>query len=141
MRENMAKSKKARLTRSLQRHYQLIINGSGSNYDPWNPPFWGPTTNSQWEHRNQWSAYMFAKRWSGRSGYDIKKLQLIVIKSNDAECAYMFAKDIKGANIKKLQKVVLENGTTKTLKKFSKLPNVNKKLLENFIIIMEVLRK
>ena len=87
----------------------------------------------------EWAAYLFSKRWKSRTGYNLKRLQRIVILSGNAEVAYLFARDISGASLDKLEKVVVEAGDPKWMKLFANLPGARKKLLEAFAFLTETM--
>ncbi len=53
-------------------------------------------------------------------GADIKRLQEAVLQKGNGWTLYKFAKDIKGADIKRLQEVVLQKGDCWDLYKFAK---------------------
>jgi len=70
----------------------------------------------------------------------MKKLQLRVIRSGDPECAYQFARDVPGVNIRRLQKVVIEAGDPDIMRAFAKnVPRANGALIESLRGIADVM--
>lgn len=54
--------------------------------------------------------------------------------------AYLWARDIPGASVKRLQAVVLEFGNVEQLRKFARdIPGANKDLLERIALVQEVM--
>lgn len=67
-------------------------------------------------------------------------LQRIVISGHNPEMAYLWARDIPGASIKRLQQVVLEHGNLAQLRKFARdIPGANAPLLEKLALVQEVM--
>lgn len=87
----------------------------------------------------EWAAYHFCKQWRGRGGYDSKKLQRMVINSGNPRVAYLFARDVPGASLDKLEKTVVEAGDPYWMKEFAKLPGARKKLLLDFAFLAETM--
>jgi hypothetical protein len=87
---------------------------------------------------NGWAALHFARQWRGRD-INFKKLQRIVILSEDGTCAYEFARDVPGANVRKLQDVVAAGLDPKALRLFMELPGADRKYLESILIVSEVM--
>ena len=84
-------------------------------------------------------AYFFAMKWQGRA-IDLHGLQRVVIHSNYAGAAFLFARDIKGANIKRLQNVVIYEGTAADKRRFAReIPGAAAQHLEALAVIQEVM--
>jgi hypothetical protein len=135
---------KAALTRRLQSQYNAILAGDASAYQHWVPPGYNrpgqpPVQGYGYGYRNEWVAYVFAKQWGGRKGVDIKRLQLIALHSDNAECAISFARDIQGANVKRFQSIVLQHGSAGQMRRFAEIPGANRMWLENMAIVAEVM--
>ncbi len=129
----MSRVKKPALTRRQATQHRAVLGSNGADYNwPW------PCIASSAEEANAMAAYFFVKKWHGRQ-IDFHGLQRIVIHSGCARAAYLFARDIEGANIKRLQKVILEHGSVAEKRLFAKLPNANSQWLESIADIQEVM--
>lgn len=69
----------------------------------------------------------------------MRKLQLIVLRSGDAECAYEYARDVPGAQVRRLQKVVVDHGDATLMRKFSKLSGADVQLLRSLVVVAEAM--
>lgn len=135
----MAKSKKPALTRRLHDAYRRVLANNGG---------WYLDHEFQWcrhrghfgaaEEHNAWAAYYFAKRWNGRD-IDMARLQNIVVRGGSAKCILAYARDVPGANVRKLQFALIERGTVVQLRDFAKLPGANADALERMAIAREVM--
>lgn len=129
----MGRAKKPALTRRMQWQQRAVLDLNGADYNyPW--PHIAKTT----AEANAMAAYFFAKRWRGRE-INFHALQRIVIKSECARAAYLFAKDVEGANIRRLQKVVLDSGTVEEKRQFAKIPGADEQWLEAVAAVQEVM--
>lgn len=125
----MREKKKPALTRRLERHYRSILDGwSGVNYG------------ASWRGETlAWAAFHFAKRWHSRD-IDIKRLALIVIRSEDPECCYRFAREVPGANVKRFQWQILRCGSAELMRRFAReVPGAHADSLERMALVAEVM--
>lgn len=129
--------KKTGLTRRQLREYQQIIIGNGHIYY-----FSGKAAGYYKGYTdgrsNGWAALFFAKQWRSRN-INIRKLQKVIIASDDARCAYEFARDVPGANIKKIQDMIVNCNDPAIIRKFANIHGADKELLLDALIIAEVL--
>lgn len=136
-------ARRARLTKRLQHQYNSIIRRAASSWfypHPYAGDGWSRIPSNQ-DRQSAWQAYLFAKEWGGRAGVDVKRLEGLVCKGGDAECAYRFCMEVRGASVKRLQQVVILNGDARTIRKFAKnVPGANVPFLEAVILIAEVMR-
>jgi len=131
--------KKARLTKRLQSQYNQILQGNIPGHYEYGYGFGWPIGGAG-SGAIGWVAYLFAKEWSGREGVDLKKLQGIVLRSGDAECAWRFARDIPAANKRRLQTLVMQTGGANQMRKFAAhVPGADKQTLENLAIVSEIM--
>lgn len=131
---------KPKLTRRMRRHYDEILQRSPHGVrHMWPHPCAFPGMFPPQYGGSEWAAYMFCKRWKSRSGYNVKKLQRIVIVAGNPEVAYLFARDVPSACLDKLEKVVVEAGDPKWMKLFADLPGARKKILEDFAFLAETM--
>lgn len=117
----MPSKRKPALTRRLELRYREILEGwTGKNYR-WT--FWDGEYLC-------WAAFRFVKQWHGRD-IDIARLANIVLRSNDAECCYRYAREIPGAPIRKFQYQVIKNGTAELMRRFAReVPGADRAYLE-----------
>lgn len=134
---------KARATRKMMQQYHEIMKRPTDGVN-----FMFPHPSSGWTNRRQrhpddcgleWAAYHFCKRWRGRSGFNMRKLQRIVLDSGNPKAAYQFARDIKGACMDKLERMVVEAGDPKWMRLFATLSGARRSMLENFAFIAETM--
>lgn len=126
-------SRKPGLTKRLARYYREILSGRAD------PDAWWLRGHYPPHYLNAMCAYSFAKRWQSRD-IDLMALQRIVISGHNPEMAYLWARDIPGASIKRLQQVVLEHGNLAQLRKFARdIPGANAPLLEKLALVQEVM--
>ena len=85
-----------------------------------------------------WTAAYFAADWHGRREVDIGKLLGLTLKSQDPECAIFFAKNVPGANIKRIQEIVLRYGTSDQMKDLAHVFGAHKSTLEKYAMLKEV---
>jgi hypothetical protein len=98
---------------------------------------WGPSSDAI---GNEHAALQFAKSYGSRDCVDMKRLQRIIIESKNADCCYQFARDVPGANIRRLEYVVARYGELQTIRAFIlNVPRANKRFLEGVITVKEVL--
>jgi hypothetical protein len=126
-------SKKIGLTRRLVRQQDAILRLRGSNYN--HQQYFKYKYDSD---ANGMIAYAFAKQWSSRD-IDIHALQRLIINSKSALAAFMFARDIEGASIRRLQVIVLEYGTVDQKRAFAKLPGAAHDFLMGIALVQEVM--
>jgi hypothetical protein len=131
----MPKKSKSRLTRRMVQHYQSILRQNPCFMFP-HPCSYGQPI-PRWGI--EWAAYHFCKQWRGRGGYDSKKLQRMVINSGNPQVACLFARDVPGASLDKLEKVVVEAGEPHWMREFAKLPGSRKKFLESMAFIADTM--
>ena len=129
---------KCRLSRRLQRQYSEVLQGLASSWYYPHPMAWHGVPHGT-PANHAWQAYLFAKEWGGRKGVDFKRLQRIVLRADNGECAYRFARDVKGANIKKLEATVIRSSDMDAIRKFSLLPGANRQKLENIVLVAQIL--
>ncbi|MGN1227693.1 MAG: hypothetical protein ACI4TX_03525, partial [Christensenellales bacterium] len=67
-----------------------------------------------------YACYLYCKKFQP-FGKELEKFQDIIIESEDAELAYLFARDIYEADLIKLGDVVLENGDVEDIMSFASL--------------------
>ena len=68
-------------------------------------------------------------------GANIEKLENAIIETNDAMYIYQFARDVKGANIEKLENAIIATNLVKFMQEFAKnVKGANIEKLENAII-------
>ena len=68
-------------------------------------------------------------------GANIEKLENAIIETNDVGYIYLFAKDVKGANIEKLENAIIATNRVKFMQEFAKnVKGANIEKLENAII-------
>lgn len=127
----------------MKKQYDAIVRGDAS---AWNYPYPGwcvpdqPQQNIRSCYRNEWAAYVFAQRWGGREGVDVKKLQRIVLTSGNPACAIEYARHISGANVRRLQDVVLRLGNASQMRRFALLvADADVDVLRNTAIVAEVM--
>lgn len=127
----------ARLTKRLQREYFRILNGTaGVSFYPHPYAYaWG----NRAKNISAWQAYLFAKEWRSRVGVDLRRLENMVARGTDPECAYRFARDVPGANVKQLQRTVVRCGDPDAIRRFSLLSGADKPFLERLLIVAEVM--
>lgn len=106
----MPVKRKPALTRRVERRYREILDGwTGKNYQ------W-----TLWDGEYLcWAAFHFAEQWHGRD-IDTSRLANIVLRSNDAECCYRYAREIPGASIRKFQYQVIRYGTAELMRRFAR---------------------
>jgi hypothetical protein len=132
--------REARLTRRQQRIYFGILEAAAeertdAEFD------WPPTGMRRKGCSLAWFAYGFAKRWHGRKGVDIKKLQRIVLDWGSGECVYKFAMDVPGANIKRCQAAIMEDVEPEIMRLFAaNVPGAYAPALENMAIVAEAMQ-
>lgn len=126
---------KPALTRRVRKLYNAIVGGI-----EWSEEIYFKGLKDRRYRRVCWGAYHFAKRWQGRGGFHMWKLQLIVIRSEDATCAYAFARDVRGAKVDRLQKVVIEHGSPQLMRDFAcNVPGADVQHLKNLAMIGETM--
>lgn len=87
-----------------------------------------------------WAAWAFAKKWHGRKGVDLKKLQRIVLDWGSGECVYRFAMDVPGANVKRCQAAVMKDVEPETMRLFAaNVPGAYAPALEALALVVEVM--
>jgi len=135
-------AKKARLTRRLKRQYQAVLKLDAEHW-MWPCPGW--STNPRYFRRGHnydpaWGAWAFAKEWQSRQDVDIKKLQRIIIRSNNPYVAYAFARDVKEANINRLQRLVIYSGDPDIMRIFANnIQGANQYLLNSLADVAEIM--
>lgn len=77
------------------------------------------------KNKNATLAYKFAMECEDET----KHLQKIVIKSGDAQLIYLFARDVFGAEIEKLEKAIIETENTEVMQNFADIEGANRKKL------------
>src|SRR4051812_1947497 len=100
------------MSRRIRQHYQAILDGDGSDY------IWFYHWKYSQEENNAWAAYFFYKEFGTREGVDFYRIQKFVL-AGPPEVVYEWARNIKGANIRRCQSVILERGTPEMLRKFA----------------------
>lgn len=131
------KKKRPRLYRRDLETYRNLLNLSKNSY--FSESAGKIISRTPFQRRNDAClAYYFATVWGGRD-IDFARLQNIIVKSNYPKLIYKYARDVPGANIRKLQYAMLRTGNTLDLKKFSRLPGVDTLLFEKAITIREVM--
>lgn len=134
------KSRKPRLTGRLQQAYSAVLRGAtGAWY--WTHPLagnWGvPPSARQW----QWQAYLFAKQWGGRQGVDLKRLEGIVARGPDPDCIVLFAKEVRGVNVRRSQREVVARGEPDAIRRFMSVKGANVESLKAVLIVAEVMAR
>jgi hypothetical protein len=125
---------KPEMSRRIRRRYQAILLRDSNNYDHISSWSWKHNRNS-----HAWAAYIFYKQFGGRNGVDFHRLQRMVLKG-PGELILLWARDIKGANLKKCHAAILEKGDPKMLRMYAEaIPGARKEELENMAVIKEVL--
>lgn len=126
------------MSRRLRRQYLDIIRGDGANwYFPWG---WAGNGAGKVPFGNAWAAFFFAKQWGGRDGVDVHRLQSIVCRAQNPEAAYRWAREMPGANVRRLQKVVTSYGSLELIRAFAQnVRGADRKFLEGLCIVKEVL--
>ena len=126
------------LTRRQDRLQKAILNLTAGDlyyYPGWQSYRTKPGTNPS----AGMCAYFFAKKWQGRA-IDFYGLQRVVLYSNYPEAAFLFARDVRGANVRRLQKVVLYFGSPQWKRRFAaEIPGASAAWLESMAIIQEVM--
>lgn len=141
-------NRKARVTRRVWNRYREILTEAeqGKSWvrcNGWLPQGWNqdPTLykKSFCDEHIAWAAYGFAKEWQGRSDIDLKRLQNIVIRHEAPIVAYYFARDIQGANIKRLQRIVINGANPDLMRRFAELPGAYRQYCLNMADVAEVM--
>lgn len=136
---------KARLTKKQKNDYVRIITTDPDKFQGknWLPPGLGidPKYKNHWGVSEfiEWAAWKFAKDFGGKKDVDINALQRVVIRSGNPLVAYYFAKEIPGANINKMQKVVSKSTDRDTIQKFMRIKGAHVPSLQARIDLMEVM--
>lgn len=127
----MSKKSKPELTKKLKSRYKEILEGwDGKNYrwTIWDGEYWC------------WAAFRFAKQWHGRN-IDLARLANIVLRSEDAECCYRYAREIPDAPIRKFQRQVIRYGTSELMRRFSReIPGADCAHLEGMACIADIMQ-
>lgn len=126
---------KARLSRRLSDRYRRILVGDQRWVDRWIDL--GTRARRDPKNYLAWAALHFASQWSGRSGWDVKKLQGVVLRHGDGECLIRFAK-VPGANLRRLQSKIEEVGTADELRRFATLPGAASEHLRDLAVVKDV---
>jgi hypothetical protein len=123
-----------RLTKRLERRYQeLLIGWTGLNSR------WVDSRYSWTGEYHGWAAFYFARQWRSRN-IDLARLANIVLRSNDAELCYRYAREIPGASIRKFQRQVIRYGTAELMRRFSReVSGADKVYLEGMACIAEIM--
>lgn len=133
------KRRSARLTKRLQRQYHSVL-GRGSSQLFWPHPHachsWQRTAPP---NLKAWQAYLFAKEWQGRDGVDVKRLQRMVLDGTDGECMFLFARDVRKANVRRLQEAVTRCGQTGPMRRFMNLPGCDADHVRRCLLVAETL--
>ena len=132
--------REARLTRRQSRTYFGILESAAAERtdDEFD---WPPTGMSRKGCPLAWAAYAFAKRWHGRKGVDLKKLQRIVLDWGSGECVYKFAMDVPGANVRRCQAVIMQDVEPEVMRLFAaNVPGAYAPALENMALVAEVMQ-
>lgn len=129
-----------KLTRNLLQQYRAILAGDASAYFYPHPSSWSSPQNSVERRRsNAWQAYLFAKAWHGRD-VDLHRLQVIVTHADIAEPAILFARDVPGANRRRLERHVMAHGTAVELRRYAAcVPGANVRRLVDMAVVADVL--
>lgn len=114
----MAGRSKPGLTKKVLREYNDILELSYAGYRKHRVLSYNGSRRQPHYPSIAWSAYFFAKRWQGRS-IDLKKLQRIVLTFGSPKCIYMFARDVEGANLRRLAHALIERGDPKLMREFA----------------------
>ena len=122
---------KARLSKRQFDYYRRILAGDDLWIDL------GTTARRGPEHHLAWAALHFAIRWSGRIGWDIKRLQQVVLRHGDGECLIRFSQ-LPGVNFRRVQSKLEEIGTADELRKFATLPGANAQHLTDLAAVKDV---
>ncbi len=77
------------------------------------------------KEKNAPLAYKFAVECEDETS----QLQKIVIKSGNAQLIYLFARDVFGAEIEKLEKAIIETENVDAINNFANLEGANRKKL------------
>lgn len=87
------------------------------------------------------AAYYFLKNYPSKQ-IDTKKLQSIILKSENPELIYKFAKNIKTSNIKRCQRTLIKIGSVKYLRLFAhNVPGCHKQYLLDLADVAEIMAK
>ena len=137
--------KKVRLTRRLRRQYQAVLELDAYQW-MYPGPGWGKPYHPGVKNRHRhgydpaWGAWAFAKEWQSRIDVDIKRLQNIIIKSENPHVMYAFARDVKEANTKRLQRMIVYSGYPDIMRDFARnIPGADKHLLRSMADIAEIM--
>jgi hypothetical protein len=131
--------RKARLTRRQSHRYFWILQAAAEErtddkYD-WPEPGRGRRGSSL-----AWAAWDFTKRWYGRRGVDVEKLQRVVLDWGSGECIYRFAMDVPGANVRRCQAAVMEDAEPGVMRLFAaNVPGAYAPSLEALALVAEVM--
>lgn len=133
---------KTAISRRVRAHYQDIVGQAPklSRFYP-HPCAFGSNYGWRrgWNDGLEWAAYLFSKEWKSRTGYNPKRLQRIVIVSGNPEVAYLYARDVPGASVDKLEKVVVEAGDPRWMRTFAQLPGARKRMLECYAFLADTM--
>lgn len=137
--------KRARLTKRLFHLYQKVLEGGAQSWfwpHPVANPWWSgrPPSKSAAEDSWAWQAYLFAKEWQGREGVDLKRLERIVCAASDPQCMFLFARDVRGARVRRIERSVVRCGDPAAIRRFMRLPGANRRSLERLLVVAEVMR-
>lgn len=132
------KSKKPRLTGRLQQAYSAVLRGAAGAWY-WPHPVAGGFGVPSSALYKQWQAYLFAKQWGGRGGVDLKRLEGIVARGPDPECIVLFAKEIRGVNVRRFQREVVARGEPESIRKFMSVKGAHVESLRAVLIVAEVM--
>jgi hypothetical protein len=130
----LSRAKKPALTRRMEYQQQRVLACDAADYHyPWQ--YITKTTGEL----HGMCAYLFANRWQGRN-IAMHKLQRVVLASGCSKAALLFAKNIKGANVRRLQKVVLDSGTADEKRQFAReIPGADIQWLEAIAAVQDVM--
>jgi len=84
-------------------------------------------------------ALTFAREWGGRSGIDVKRLEGIVVRGPVPEVIARYAKEVPGANLRRITRAVVRTGDVRAMRVLAGVPGVDRAYLENAIVVAEVM--
>jgi len=137
-----------RLTKRLFRQYTYILNNEVGSIYSYN---WlmrgdinGKKTYFTPHHPIEiraFAAYYFLKSYPSKQ-IDIKRLQNIILKSENPELIYKFAKNVKTANVKRCQRTLIKIGSVKYLRLFAhNIPGCHRQYLLDLADVAEIMAK
>jgi hypothetical protein len=123
-----------RLTKRLERRYRELLTGWTGLNSRW------VDSRHPWAGEHLcWAAFHFADRWRSRD-IDLARLANIVLRSNDAECCYRYAREIPGASVRKFQRQVIRYGTAELMRRFAReVPSADRAHLNGMADIAEIM--